>query len=77
LQQEYTRAMPKRLIIAVSRNGILLMKIPETFTEGTMVRVLQLWWKQAPPPPLFPPLPLSSPLPLRSHVCFLALACVP
>ncbi len=38
LQQEYTRAMPKRLIVAVSRNGILLMKIPESFTEGVMVR---------------------------------------
>jgi hypothetical protein len=38
VQQEYTRAMPKRLIIAVSRNGILLMKIPDNFTEGTMVR---------------------------------------
>jgi hypothetical protein len=37
-QQEYTRAMPKRLIVAVSRNGILLMKIPENFTEGTMVQ---------------------------------------
>jgi hypothetical protein len=38
LQQEFSKTLPKRLILAIKRDGILLLRIPDKFTDGVMVR---------------------------------------
>jgi hypothetical protein len=36
VKQRYDRAMPKRVFLAIGRQGILLLRIPKSFTEGDM-----------------------------------------
>jgi hypothetical protein len=40
VKQRFDRSLPKRLLLAISRRGILLLRIPPNFTEGTDFEVL-------------------------------------
>lgn len=36
VKQKYDRSMPKKVFLAIGRQGILLLRIPRSFTEGDM-----------------------------------------
>jgi hypothetical protein len=36
VRQRYSRKLPKKLFLAISRRGIVLLRIPESFTSGEM-----------------------------------------
>ncbi len=36
VKQRYDRTLPKRVFMAISRRGIFIIRIPQTFTEGDM-----------------------------------------
>jgi hypothetical protein len=37
-QQDFTKGLPKRVFVAIGRNGIILLRIPDDFSHGVMVR---------------------------------------